>query len=149
MGDNPESRAMAYAEQRLQVHDVYDETRSAHADLREAHKALIDHEQQAAGVVESMADREHVLVSAERAANADMSATAFKEHMKEVSQIDPDMKRLRGELASAHREADRAKQAIREAELLIRVGTARMEELGGLLQFYAAVKITRHATDTK
>lgn len=134
---------MNYAEQVLGVHSVYDEAKAATADLKEAHKAVVEWAGQKRDLVESINDRTAVLTGELRATYNDMSATAFKPVLDNALQLDDDLKRLRRELASAQREHDRAEAAVREIEQVIRVLSTRMDELGGLLHFYAAVKTIR------
>lgn len=134
---------MNYAEHVLGVHTVYDEAKAATADLKKAHKAVVEWAGQKRDLVESINDRTAVLTGELRAKYNDLSATAFKPVLDNALQLDEDLKRLRRELATAQKEHDRAEAAVREVEHTIRVKAARMDELGGLLHFYAATKSTR------
>lgn len=141
-------RSITYAEGTLGVHDVYQEAKAALADLRHAQTALVEHLNSKRIVAEQLADREYELVSEERAKYHEMSATAFEPHMRKVKHEDPEMKRLRGDLSKIQYEIDTTEAAVREHEFTCKVKQARMEELGGLLNFYAAVK-TASVTTTQ
>lgn len=140
MADSPEARAMNYAEQNLGVHTVYSDARKLSEQLRLDNNAVTEWADQRRRINEALADREHVLVNQTRGKHPDDSVAAFDRRMKEVLQEDADMRRLRGEAMDAHMKHERAELQVRETEFQIRIATARMEELGGLLQFYGATK---------
>ncbi len=139
-------RSVSYAEGVLGVHDAYDRAKEAQADLKEAQRAVIEWADQKRQISEVIADRTADFTSDERAAHSTLSATAFEQHLKIALQHDADLKRLRSEYMVAQRNHDTAEAAIREAEFRCRTYGARMEELGGLLHFYAAVKTATRQT---
>jgi hypothetical protein len=148
MAPSPESRAIAYAETRLKVHEVYLESCKA-LRLAEEGRALVttlSHNKRV--LQDAMTDVEMQLVSTERAAFPDMSQAAFDRHIKAVVHGDPDMTTLRLKLLEDQHQLDQADDSLHQAELTVRVLTARMEELSGLLNFYAATKQVR-ATDVE
>lgn len=133
-------RAITYAEQNLHVHDVWDEAKEAQRDLREAQKAAVEYAQQKRTLIEAMNERTAQFTAAERGRLSDISATAFEQHLKTALQLDPALMRLRQEYSAAQSQHDLAEASVREAEFRCRMYAARMEELGGLLNFYAATK---------
>lgn len=129
-----------YAEQSLGVHKVYDEAATRlneHAHLTDEIKALNAKIRQ---VKESITDRESLIVAQEGGNIAGLSKTAAKEHMKAAFDADDEINRLRGLLADAEAERADADATLRHHALGVQMLTARMQELGGLLEFYAAAK---------
>lgn len=139
---------VSYAEHTLKVHEIYDESRSALEDLEHAHAAVTTHAAAIRDVQEQIAVREAVVISEQRAAHADLSDTAFQREVKNFLAMDEDLQRHRGDLRSAQRSHDEAKDGVRQHEQRLRIATARMEELGGLLNFYGASKTARAIRDT-
>lgn len=134
------SNAVSYAEETLGVHKVWEEAQErlglhslAKSEYLEALKAIRSYES-------GMADRVATLVAEQRGLNPDMKVTAFREHMKAVEADDEAMKVFHTSLALAKDERDEAEQEMRHHELGLRALTARMTELAGLLEFYAAAK---------
>lgn len=132
--------AVQYAQDTLGVHDVHNEANAALAALGAAQNTLNAATSEIRSLHEALADRETDLTMAERASNADMSQTAFDKYIKQVVQKDRDHADLRDTLVAAQNRRDDAEAQVRQAEMRIRIATARMEELGGLLAFYAAAK---------
>jgi len=140
---NPEARARAYAEGALGVDRAYEAAKAAvvayttardDAGVANANRKKFD---------SLIADREIELTSDERAANSEMSMAAFEKHIKVVLHTDEalrDLRAQRDEAAGKHEQAERDADV---ARLTARVEAARLEELGGLLHFYAAVKASK------
>lgn len=143
MADSPEQRTINYAEQILHVHDVHTDATTALDELKVAQAAVVEYADQRRRIGERLTDREMELASAERAKHYEQSQAWFERHMKEVLQADPAMRALRVESLDAQAQHDLAEQGVRECEFRIRICTARMEELGGLLQFYGTAKLAR------
>lgn len=136
MGKDP----VAYAEDTLGVHAVYDETRdrlSQHADAKDRYLTALKAVRELKG---SMAEREAEITSDERGKNPDMKITAFKQHVAATCEQDSVYAAYADELAAEEANRDTAEQDMRHHELGVRALTARMYELGGLLEFYSAAK---------
>jgi hypothetical protein len=131
-----------YAEQTLGVHTVYEEAQKRldlHGQLTGQIAAL---NAAIRADKDNLAARESTLVAEHGAHTAGMSKTAAKEYMKAIIESDPEVERIRDRLAE--HESDRA---VMDADLRhhaagLQMLTARMHELGGLLEFYAAAKRT-------
>lgn len=133
-------RSILYAEQTLGVHDAYDAAKDGLTALRETQTAATEHAAQKRNLVEALEDQRFALVARERGIHPEMSATAFEQHMKEIVHTDVQAKHIRAEIAACQHQIDLAEAGTREHEFTIKVQAARLEELGGLLHFYAAVK---------
>lgn len=142
MATNP----IKYAEQELGVHEVYDRAQAAQQRFAKFIVTLNETNNAIRHIHEMMDDREQEVVAEQRAANPDMSTTAFKEHMKEVVQQDETMRDFRKDLMEKQNSRDTAETSVEAAKYAMRVEAARLNELGGLLNFYAA---TKYATTQK
>ena len=132
--------AVTYAESVLGVHVVHDEALQEYDGFVNAQRRLEQTNSVIRSVKDEIEDREAEVIAAEGPATAGLSATAAKAHMKSAIDADPQCRDLRSRLHEL--EADRA---LHERDIAIhRMGVelrvARMLELGGLLQFYAAAK---------
>lgn len=129
-----------YAEDHLGVHEVWKEAERrliVHSDLTDQIKEL---NRRIRDAKDNLADREASIVADNGAAIVGMSKTAAKEHMKVVIDADPEIQRIRDQIATADAERAEADADLRHHDLGLKVLTARMQELGGLLEFYAAAK---------
>lgn len=146
------NRALAYAENNLGVHSVYEEATEAHKKLDELLADLDKAQDQRRSLSAMIEDRGFELLGIERGKHADMSATALDQHMKLVRNRDQPMKEYRarhdalvGEIQGLEYDADLLK-------LRIKIAVARMEQLGGYLHYLGAVKeaetLTRQAKGT-
>lgn len=138
----PSSRTnpVHYAETTLGVHRVYEEAQKSLTKLGEASSELADASAQRRSLGEMQTEKEAELISAERAANPEMSATAFDAHIRQMFRAHPDMRKIRYLVGEAQNRVDAATAALRVHEAAVRTHSARMTELGGLLSFYAAAK---------
>lgn len=137
--------ALAYAENNLEVHSVYQEALEAREELESVLRQIIREQFQRRLLTEQIADREADLLIAERGKHADMSATALDQHFRSVKRKDDQLRSLRDELAVCATTLDTNEY---QAELLrhtIKIRIYRMEELGGYLSFLAAVKAAETA----
>jgi hypothetical protein len=145
---NPEARARAYAEGTLGVDRVYDSANAALEAMGTAKDRALLASTKRRRLDSNIADREADLASDERASNAELSATAFEKHIKAVFHADEELRDLRAQRDSLVAEYERAEADAEIARMTARVEAARLEELGGLLHFYAAVKQSaRQAND--
>jgi hypothetical protein len=72
----------------------------------------------------------------------------FERAFKGITLNDPDLIALRKERNTMADAMLVAEQRVREAELTIKIRSARMTELGGILSFYGSVKMLRAAAST-
>jgi chromosome segregation ATPase len=131
-------KPVRYAEGVLGVHDVWDAVVQNQNDYEEAMQKHDELVAQVHTAEETIANLEADFTIEERAANPDMSATAFEKHIKSALQLDAEMQEWRRSLAAKKHERDKALTEVESYKSRVRVGIARLEELGGLLHFYAA-----------
>lgn len=144
------SKALAYAEDKLGVHDVFKETVQAHEELDKLLGDLDKAQDTRRGLTAAIEDRTYELLGNERSKHADMSATALDQHMKQVKHKDDAMKQYRIKLDEVHGEIQGLEYDAEILKMRIRIGVARMEQLGGYLNYLAAVKQADTLTkDTK
>lgn len=134
MARNP----VAYAESKLGVHDVFGEVQQALDAFDGARRNLASRTGELRALRDNLTDLEATIASEERGANPDMSAAAFDRHLKARLHVHADHQRARSAVAAAHDELDRAEALEKIAEKRVDVLVARLHELAGLLNFYAA-----------
>jgi len=134
------NKALTYAEQTLGVHEVYERVQTAleslDSTLADLDKAL-DLKRELA---EEQSDREVGLIGEMRGVHPQMSETAFKTNLKVWEREDAELRRIRGQLNMVLGEIQGLEIDAEMWRARIRVGTSRMEELGGYLHYLAAVK---------
>ncbi len=129
-----------YAEETLGVHAVYEEAverLAKHEAAKTAYLTSLGGIRYAEQQIES---REAEIVSEQRGEHPDMGIQEFKLHVKTVGAGDDRMQELSSALTEEKANRDESEQDMRHHELGVRALTARMQELGGLLDFYAAAK---------
>jgi hypothetical protein len=134
------AKAVAYAETVLGVHSVYTETQELlkeHDDVLDQITILRDHKR----VLEfSLADREQELIQLAWVSDPDMSAARFDKHIKSVYHSDTGWKNMRRSLAQALSDIDTHEAALKQIDARLKTAQSRMIELGGYLNYLAAVK---------
>ena len=134
-----------YAEQNLGVHEVYAEATALTKSLDELMTALDKAIDERRTYDEQISNYEMDLLIAERGQNADMSEAAFARHLKEVIHTDQTLKRVKQDRNAKAGEVSGLELDIEYHKYKIKVAVARMEQLNGLLQFYAAAKLSETA----
>lgn len=142
------AKALKYAEEQLGVHKVFEQTVDLTeqldillADLDKAH----DRKRQ---LNEDYADREVALISEMRGVHPSMSDTRFKSEYKGWERTDKELHTIRVELNQVLSSIQGLEYDKSLLELRIKAGSARMVELGGYLQYLAAVKLATQAEKT-
>lgn len=134
------AKAVAYAENDLGVHLIFEQTVQHTVTLDTLLADLDKAQDDKRRLLEEIADAEADLASDERGKHADMSAAAFDQHFKAAKRKDPDLRILRGSLDERLGEIQGLEFDIDLCKTRIKVGVARMEQLGGYLHYLAAVK---------
>lgn len=145
------NKAVAYAEDVLGVHEIYAEVLGLENQLR-GEKGLLrevaDNEANIRSLEKSIADRTIELRIEKRGDNPEMSATAFEAHLKVVVNSDPSIVHLTEQLERAKNVLDAVASEAREVELAHRSRVARLNMLGGYLQYLASAKNASTAART-
>jgi hypothetical protein len=138
---SPEARAQAYVRDHLDADGIYAEAEAALAVLSDAHDRIADTGARKRALVEEMDTIELDLTTRERADKAELSQAAFERYIKPVLHNDPELRALRARVDEVSAEHERANLDARLAERTITVKSSRMQELAGVLAFYASVKV--------
>lgn len=134
------ARAIKYAEDQLGVHAVYEQAQANRAVLDKLLAELDKAQDDKRRLAEEIADREAELLIEERGKHSDMSAAAFDQHTKSAKRKDPELKKLREAFNGSLSEIQGLEYDVDMAKVEIRIACSRMEELGGYLNYLAAVK---------
>jgi hypothetical protein len=130
----------------LGAQQVYDEAVAAEQALRDRHTVLRSARNEVKRLDERIERREFELVEQHR---PDYKTQAeFERAFKGITLNDPDLIAIRSQRDEAQSSQHEMEHAIREAELTIKIRSARMTELGGILSFYGSVKMLRAAAST-
>lgn len=132
--------ALEYAEQTLGVHSCYEAAQAARSDLDEIVTGLDKAQDTRRTLVEEIADREADLLIEERGKHADSSANWMEQHMKTVKRKDEQLSDLRRRLNDAQATIAGLEYDADMVKFQIKIQCARMEELGGYLNYLAAIK---------
>lgn len=132
--------AIDYAEVTLGVHSVYANTLAARKQFDELQKEAAKLRVERRRAEEAVEDYEMDLSTTERGTRPSMSATAFKEHMKGKLHANDLFRELKKKVADLDQRLDLLGDDMRVLDKDIRIGCSRMEQLGGYLQYLAAVK---------
>lgn len=134
------AKALQYAEEKLRVHDVFKETVELTGEL-DTLLGELDKAQDAKRLLaEEYADREVDLISEMRGVHPNMSDTRFKSEFKGWERTDKKLREVRSKQADVQATIQGLEYDLEVVKTRIKVGTARMVELGGYLHYLAAVK---------
>lgn len=128
---------VTYAEKTLDAHGVYERAQRALAAMDAAHEDANAASAELRVLEEAIADREADLVIECRVKHPDLKTTDFAREVKAMAQADEKMRLHRDALRSAKSKHDDALRRIAVERRRVEIETARMTELGGLLNFYA------------
>lgn len=132
---------VAYAEGTLGVHDVYEQSLEAHKQLEAALGLYADAAASIREINGAIEAREYDLVAAHRGENPDISLSALDRWLKDQRHADDSLRELRDDLLNKQADSDSAHVNIEKYKYRLRVLSARMNELGGLLNFFASAKM--------
>lgn len=144
--------ALQYAEVKLGVHTCYEAAQAARNELDEILTALDKAQDERRTLTESIADREVDILNEEWGKHSDMAASRMDQHVKIAKRKDALLSSLRtkhnevaGTINGLEFDADMQR-------LQIKIQIARMDELGGYLNYLAAIKqaeLTKKTTITE
>lgn len=142
----PALKALNYAEETLGVHRVHEQAHIARAELDRVLNDLSEARDKRRSTEAQIEDRELELVADERGKHADMSEAAMGRHLKIVFHRDGDLQNLRSSLRSIVGDIEGLEYDKVMHETDIKIAVARMQELGGYLQYLAVVKSTSNTS---
>lgn len=134
------NKALAYAENQLGVHSVWEEAKGFLDELNTFYTDLDKSQDERRELLEQIADREGELLSDERGRHADMSAAAFDQHFKGVKRTDTALQGYRSKLNEVAGIIGGLEYDVDLLKHRLRVSEARLIELGGYFNYLAAIK---------
>lgn len=134
------SDAIKYAEGLLGVHDIFEETVEARVRLDKLLDELAKKRDDVRDKEFLLSDKEMEIAADERGKHADMSATAMEKHLKITFSNDGDVRGFREQIARIKSDIEGLEYDRSVCEHEIRIGCARMTELGGYFQYLAVIK---------
>ncbi len=134
---------VVYAEQTLGVHQVWDDAQTAQRDMEAITELATQVSIEIRGLRAAIADQENKLATTFRGENLDLSQTAFERQLRTVLHEDDTMHELRDRMIDCQSKQDEAEGRIRLLSATVTITAARLNQLGGLLNFYAAAAVTR------
>lgn len=135
------AKAITYAEEDLGIHKVYESAKVAANSLDECLTKLSEQRDRKRLTDQTIIDREMELAEAERGKHPDMSQAAMDKHLKVLFNKDEFIRELTSHLRDILSEIDGLECDRDIFETEIKINTARMFELGGYMQYLAAVKL--------
>jgi len=135
------AKALQYAEIKLGVHEIFEDTVELTGELDTLLGELDKAQDAKRLLVEEYADREVELISEMRGVHPNMSDTRFKSEFKGWERTDKKLREVREKQATVQATIQGLEYDRTVIEVRIKVGTARMVELGGYLQYLAAIKL--------
>lgn len=134
------NKALVYAEDNLGVHTVLQTAEQARAALDNVYTELSKAGDSKRDLHDRITDLEWLIASEERGKHPDMSAAAMEKHLKVAYSKNDDHRELRDQLRKATGDVEGLEYDARILEYDIKIAVARMTELGGYLNYLAAVK---------
>jgi hypothetical protein len=144
----PGARALAYA-QSLGVDTVYDELLTKRGELDQCLTELATLRDKKREDEILLQDREMEILADERGRHPDHSQAAMDRHLKLVHWSDEKCRSLRAQLAQVSADIDGLQYDRDMLETDIKIGVARLQELGGYLQYLASIKQAETARMTR
>lgn len=139
-GQSSAARALAYAEEILKVHEVYESAKAVHAKFDDTLTVLSNLRDEKRAVETHLVDCEMDIAASERSKHPEMSATAMEKHLKIALHGNEQVRKLRDKIVTLTSDIEGIEYDRASQETEIRILTARMTELGGYLNYLAAIK---------
>jgi hypothetical protein len=131
---------MRYAEDNLGVHTVYNEVVTRRNELDEVLSLLSETRDKKRALALSLEDKEMAVAADEWAKHPDMAVTRMEKHIKVAFSNDGEIREMREGLAKLSGEIEGLEFDRDMCETDIRIACARLQELGGYLQYLAVIK---------
>lgn len=145
---SPGLKALNYANDTLGVNKVYEDALKIREELNETLTLLSDARDKKRELESKLVDVEMFVAAEERGKHADMSQAAMDKHLKVALHNHPEWRTLRANLANLAGEMDGLEMDKTMHETDIKIAVSRMQELGGHLQYLAAIKQSETAKNS-
>lgn len=142
-------KALEYAENELGVHSVYEGALISSEELSNVHAELIGTRSAKRDLEANLVDRELELASEQWGKHPELSATRMDQIMRRVKNEDQSCREIRERILGMTRriESGEYRKSLIEAD--IRIAASRLQELGGYLQYLAAIKQAHETNRTQ
>lgn len=140
------NKALTYAEQTLGVHSVYESARKSYSSYEAILIDLRDARSSRRTLDDLIAERETDILIEETAKHPSMSATAMKDHLKVAIRKDGSAKALRLQAMELAETIDTLEMRKSCLEQDMKIEVARLNELGGYLNYLMSIKNANTAT---
>lgn len=148
MTDKPESaglKALRYAEDQLGVHAIYKSAQGARTKLDDLLTELSELRDKRRDIQSRLSDKEMEVSADEWGKHPDMSAARMEKHVKVAYSNDGEIRGYREELIKMSNDIEGLEFDKEILEKDIQIAVARMQELGGYLNYLAAIKQSESA----
>lgn len=142
------SKALAYAENTLGVHTVYQQALDNRTELDKVLTELSEQRDIRRGLEQLQADAEMEVVIEQRGKHPDMAVTRWDKHIKEAFQQNDVVRTVRQNLAAATSTIEGLEYDRTMLETDIKIAIGRMNELGGYFHYLAEVKKSQQLPTT-
>ena len=147
---SPAAKALRYAEEELRVHTVYNEVLVTREELDKVLTDLSELRDKKRALALSLEDKELAVAADEWGKHPDMAVSRMEKHIKQAYSNDGEIRGMREELAKLSGDIEGREFDRDMLETDIRIACARLMELGGYLQYLAAIKTEAgKASETK
>lgn len=133
-------KSLEYAEQRLGVNSTYEVLMESRNQLDKNLTRLAEVKDTKRDVETAIDDRQMDMTLQETSAHPGMSVAAMERHLKQAFHTDTELSDLRIKLSAAISEIEGVNYDVQILETDIRIGVARLTELGGYLNYLAVLK---------
>ena len=148
MTESPERKALNYVEG-LGLNSVYEQVLEVRRVLGDKVLDLSSLRADRRALENAKDDTEMEVAEQERAKRSDLSATAFKEHIKSVYYNNSDIQSLRSQISDVTSQIEVLEHEINLLNSDIKIAVARLHELGGYFQFMAVIKQAQSLREAK
>lgn len=132
---------VTYAETVLGVHEVFKYAEVLHDELVNRQLELEEAQKLKRQMADGVEQAEIALIIQKRGENSELSQTAFEKRIKEWMFQDKIVQQTRRHLSDSTSKVEYQEHLVRAVELKLKIQIARMNELGGYLQYLAAAKL--------
>jgi DNA polymerase elongation subunit (family B) len=134
------AKALEYAEGTLKVHMVYHEALQKRNELDEILGELSELRDTKRDLDVRLVDAEMLVAAEEWAKHPDMSAARMEKHVKVAYSQNDDVRQLREQIIKLSGDIEGRQYDVTICEVDIKIAVARLQELGGYLNYLAAIK---------
>lgn len=142
-------KAVTYAESQLGVNAIFEAAVLARNTLDGTLTELSTVRDRKSDLEYRLQDAEMEVASDERGKHPDMSAAAMEKHMRIALNNTDGVRELREQITKTKSDIDGLEMDKTMAQTDINIAVARLTELGGYLNYLAAIKLTQPLTPAK